>query len=279
MSFGHPAHIAESGKQTVRRPAQAPKPTSSIEDRDVATQTSVSPVVSAALRYAAMRWPVFPCQPGGKAPATAHGFKDATIDPAHIKRLFDRPDCNLGIATGLAGLVVLDIDGEQGRQSLQRLRAEGDIPDTLTHRTRTGGQHLIFAVPPGIHIKNSQSKLADGIDVRAHGGYIVAPPSYVDQDEKGPGGSYQVEVDAPVVPLPEWLASRLLEPDAPRGTDPQATSHDSAHEFPATAQNIERIQRGLAARTAEEGWHREDRWFLTLLDTRSLRDRAGWPDK
>ena len=31
-----------------------------------------------ALAYARHGWPVFPCQPGGKEPATRHGFLDAT---------------------------------------------------------------------------------------------------------------------------------------------------------------------------------------------------------
>jgi hypothetical protein len=39
-----------------------------------------------ALAYAAHGWPVFPCQPGGKQPATPHGFHDATTDPDKIAR-------------------------------------------------------------------------------------------------------------------------------------------------------------------------------------------------
>jgi hypothetical protein len=33
-----------------------------------------------ALRYAVLGLPVFPCQPGGKTPATGQGFKEATTD-------------------------------------------------------------------------------------------------------------------------------------------------------------------------------------------------------
>jgi Bifunctional DNA primase/polymerase, N-terminal len=64
-----------------------------------------------ALTYAARGWPVFPCQVGQKAPATAHGHLDATTDPAQITAWFSRnPSWNLAIATGAPGPDVLDVD-------------------------------------------------------------------------------------------------------------------------------------------------------------------------
>ena len=41
-------------------------------------------MLQAALRYAELGYPVFPCVPRGKAPATAHGFLDATTDAGQI---------------------------------------------------------------------------------------------------------------------------------------------------------------------------------------------------
>ena len=64
-----------------------------------------------ALEYAARGWPVFPCNAGQKTPATAHGHRDATTDPAQITAWFTRnPHRNLAIATGAPGPDVLDID-------------------------------------------------------------------------------------------------------------------------------------------------------------------------
>ncbi|ATL69870.1 bifunctional DNA primase/polymerase [Nocardia terpenica] len=55
----------------------------------------------AALVYASWGWPVFPLRPGGKVPATRHGFKDATTDTARIRAWWKAmPGANIGLATG-----------------------------------------------------------------------------------------------------------------------------------------------------------------------------------
>ena len=55
-----------------------------------------------------MGLPVFPCN--GKTPATPHGCKDATTDPAQIAEWWGGSTYNVAIATG-NGIVVLDVDG------------------------------------------------------------------------------------------------------------------------------------------------------------------------
>ena len=73
----------------------------------------MSPLLEAALRHARAGRPVFPCGPD-KAPKTAHGFKDASVDPATIRRWF-AGDALLAIPTGkVSGLVVLDVDEDKG---------------------------------------------------------------------------------------------------------------------------------------------------------------------
>src|SRR5579859_4487703 len=67
--------------------------------------------LSQAMAYARRGWPVFPCQPGAKMPATRHGFRDATTDPQQIRWWWDRqPAANVAIATGAPGPDVLDVD-------------------------------------------------------------------------------------------------------------------------------------------------------------------------
>jgi len=88
--------------------------------------------LDAALRYARRGWPVFPCKPGSKEPATAHGFHDATTDVGCIERFWTRrPDMNVAVATGGEGPDVLDIDvahGKAGYASLHAAILAGVVP-------------------------------------------------------------------------------------------------------------------------------------------------------
>lgn len=117
--------------------------------------------------------PAFPCNID-KVPLTKNGFKDATTDPKEFKKLIPKfTSYLLGVPTGnLSGLDVLDID-QQGLNWLSSIRNE--IPTTRSHKTRSGGSHIIFNHIEGLCC--SVSKIATGVDVRADGGYIIWWPA------------------------------------------------------------------------------------------------------
>jgi hypothetical protein len=139
-----------------------------------------NPMLAAAHRYARANWPVFPCIGGEKIPATRHGFLDATTDPDKITWWWSRnPEHNVAIATGSPGPDVLDVDVHEdgnGFAAFNRLRREGLLDGASAYvRTPSGGLHAYFT---GSEQGNGRLP-RHHLDFRAHGGYIVAPPSHV----------------------------------------------------------------------------------------------------
>ena len=169
------------------------------------------PTLRQALAYARRGWPVFPCQPGQKIPATAHGYRDATTDPEQITDWFTRhPDCNLAIATGAPGPDVLDVDQHgpagNGYAALGRLRRAGLLDGAAAYvRTPSGGLHAYFTGTA----QRSGHLPAHHLDFRSAGGYILAPPSQVD------GRPYQLIETTGRHGSLDWAAvTRLLQPAA-----------------------------------------------------------------
>jgi putative DNA primase/helicase len=115
----------------------------------------------------------------------------------------------VGIVTGpLSGVLVLDVDGPEGEAELQK----HGHPVTPMVRTASGGLHLYFRHPEQ-HVRTG-IRVAPGLDVKASGGYVVAPPSV------GPNGRlYEWLVspkEAKFADPPPWLL-RLLERERPKG--------------------------------------------------------------
>ena len=88
------------------------------------------------------------------------------------------PSANVGIATGVAsGLLVLDIDPRNGGDaSYEQLRKQfpAAFAELLEVRTGSGGTHLYFECRSPTP---SRANILPGIDVKADGDYVVAPPS------------------------------------------------------------------------------------------------------
>ena len=158
-----------------------------------------------ALLWAARGFRVFPLAVGSKKPA----WKDwdwtekASADPEVIARWWMADEYNVGVLT--TGLIVVDIDTKHGVDGMSAY-LDLDLPlDTLIVRTPTGGRHVYFTGPDRA---NSAGRIAAGIDVRGHHGYVVGPGSALST-----GGRYEIDTDLPVAAAPTALVGLL---DAPR---------------------------------------------------------------
>ncbi|WP_338602626.1 bifunctional DNA primase/polymerase [Saccharopolyspora sp. SCSIO 74807] len=162
-----------------------------------------------------------------------HGYLAATTNPAMLRRWWTHtPRANVGISTGPSGLVVLDLDRKpktpqpathdvptlaaDGLEALHALTAAEGVawPETLTIETPSGGRHLYFRAPNGLEVtSDATGRVGHQIDLRAHGGYVVAPGSEITAPPEDSSGRYaRVSHAVDIAPLPDWLRPRVAPP-------------------------------------------------------------------
>ena len=103
---------------------------------------------------------------------------------------------------------MLDIDPKHGGDaSLDRSERQfGQLPATIEVTTGGGGHHFYFAHPGGLI--RSRAGLAQGVDLRGDGGYIVAPPSIHPSGYPYLRAVGHSPEDVALAALPRWI---LLE--------------------------------------------------------------------
>lgn len=158
----------------------------------------------AALRLADAGCHVFPLRPRGKQPLGGRGLLEATRDPNQVRAWWSAtPTANIGVACGLSGFVVVDLDSPDALSAWRRLVAEHGTASTLTVRTARGWHCWYRGQGP-----STAGRLAQGIDTRGHGGYVLAPPSV-----HPTGALYRWhEPLRPVAPVPSWVLAALAPP-------------------------------------------------------------------
>lgn len=182
-----------------------------------------TPMLQAALSYARSGFAVFPVPRGTKmsfkSAARNGGVRwGATRDPLEIARDFERwPTANIGIPTGKENKFwVMELDtaahGVDGAATLAALVAQhGELPLTRQALSPSGSRHFYFTYPPHLTIRNDTSrKLGNGIDVRADGGMVVAPPSERDD------GIYTWDNAEHLTHAPQWLLDLVHTPQFDR---------------------------------------------------------------
>lgn len=176
-----------------------------------------------ALDLCANGYYVFPGVKGEKRPMPGIQWGDeSTNDPGKIREWWAHkwPDANIWINCGQSGIVVFDFDrkliqkdgnvlydGRTGMDSYQTLSdMYPEILETRKVRTGSGGIHLYFK-NRGLHIasKNGQLSAYPGVDVKAHGGAVIAPPSLSDK------GNYSCEDRRDAADLPGCLEDLLRQ--------------------------------------------------------------------
>lgn len=124
----------------------------------------------AALKYLTKSWPVFPANPTDKKPIIDwKQYQDRLPTVEELNEWWVKwPWANIGLVTGkLSGVSVIDVDPRHGGTT-------DNLPDTVKSETGGGGSHHFYQYDPSVH---SQNGLAQGIDLKSDGGYVILPPS------------------------------------------------------------------------------------------------------
>jgi putative DNA primase/helicase len=174
---------------------------------------------------------IFPCISNKKIPLTVHGYKDASLDGKTINDWWVKyPDANIGMVTGKqSNLVVVDVDVKNdagGMDSLKQLQDEcGEFNTRMVH-TPSGGLHFYFKYPQDVDTIKNKAGMRPGIDIRADGGYVIAPGSSID------GNAYEFDdIDKEISELPQKLLDIL--------TSSKPSANGSVHnEFAVSAGEV-----------------------------------------
>ena len=182
---------------------------------------AVNDVADFAAAYASRGWAVIPlyglrdgvctcrdgrsCTSPGKHPKWPAWQTRGMTEAGEAAMWFlEHPGDNIGIVCGSSGLMVVDIDSEEG----ERTAAQWDLPATLEARTRRG-RHLYFRARG----ETVNSIKFAGLDVKAGNGFVVAPPS-----ARADGGMYEWVNDLAVVEAPESLMQAVWRASTERKT-------------------------------------------------------------
>ena len=168
---------------------------------------------SEAIRLAGLGYRVFPLAAGRKVPRRGINWReDATDDIERVEKWWSSyPKANIGLNT--EDLLVLDIDDING-EWFRDVSTRPEIFETLAAApvslTPGGGRHYFFSCGSERR-KNTVGHIAEKVDTRGEGGYVVVPPS-TDINEKPYQWAQGMSLSDPIEDLqdpPEWLLAAL----------------------------------------------------------------------
>lgn len=202
--------------------------------------------VEEGVRYGRAGFHVFPAKiisANGKLvkkPLIKEWQRRATTDEAAIRELFGpHPDALVAWVPDLSGNFIADLDVKDGKDGYASLKAfeiaNGELPETLTIGTPSGGEHRVFRG----RVPNSVGD--DGLDFRGGRGdgeglgFGILPT---------PGSGYTVKIKAKAADGPAELIREAWRRGEPKTKKTERTGPKIAADLP---HNVERYGRFLEA--------------------------------
>lgn len=125
-----------------------------------------------AIKYLNLGFSVIPLLPNSKKPMIKwEEFQKRKATVAELTEWWTKcPNANVGVCTGrISAIVVVDLDGPEGLASAARLGLTSSVCSFTGN-----GKHLWYRNNPNVQ---NEVRVLPGVDVRAEGGYVVAPGS------------------------------------------------------------------------------------------------------
>lgn len=198
---------------------------------------------------------VFPIIPKTKKPAVKWKHLQSTKmnekTLGYLSRYY--ANYNIGLVTGsISGLAVVDVDGQEGTDNLK----EYSLPDTLTVKTARG-YHLYYSLPEGVALPSAIA-LMPKVDIKADGGYVVAPPSIA-----ADGTQYKWNMSPAGIrtlpPLPDWIIQKIgMRQD---GTIP--TGQEGLDEFESRKHWLKEVIGGVGEGNRNHACARYAGWLIS----------------
>lgn len=150
-----------------------------------------------ALEYLSHNISVIPCGVDKKPLVSWKKYQTRIATKEEVKSWFSKfPDMQIGIVTGkISGLIVVDIDDPMADLKW--------LPKTAIVQTGSGGFHYYYKY--SVNFKN-KARIKESIDIRAEGGYVLAPPS------KNLKGEYKLVNQMDLQPFPAHLFYKVDKP-------------------------------------------------------------------
>ena len=162
-----------------------------------------------AIKLAKKGFKIIPCN--NKIPIIPKWQFNATNDINKIKNMWKESNYNIGILTGCNNnnLVIIDCDIKKnynGIANFNKFLLNNNIvlPTTLTATSGNGGKHYYFK-SKSANIKSGVNIFDVGIDIRANGGLIIAPPSIHPN-----GNKYVWDNNLSIAELPKELEELII---------------------------------------------------------------------